>query len=79
MADMTALTAEVARNKSVDDSAVALISGFQTRLDEGIAAAVAANDAVDLTALNALSADLSASSTALAEAVTANTPAAPEP
>lgn len=76
MADFSAHAAEIARNKSVDESAIQLISTFQTRLDEAIAAAVAANDDADLTALNTLSADLSASSDALAAAVSANTPAA---
>jgi len=77
MADFSQLQAEVTRNKSVDDSAIALISGFQTRLDQAIADAVAANDGADLTALTSLSAELSASSDALAGAVSANTPAAP--
>ena len=77
MADFSQHAAEIARNKSVDESAIALINSFQTRLDEAIAAAVAANDDADLTALNQLSSELSASSDALAAAVTANTPAAP--
>ena len=77
MADFSAHAAEIARNKSVNASAIELINTFQTRLDEAIAAAVAANDDADLTALNALSADLSSSSDALAAAVSANTPAAP--
>lgn len=77
MADFSQLQAEVTRNKSVDDSAIALINGFQTRLDQAIAEAVAANDNADLSALTALSGELSASSDALAGAVSANTPAAP--
>lgn len=77
MADFSQLQAEVTRNKSVDDSAVALINGFQARLDQAIADAVAANDNADLSALTALSSELSASSDALAGAVSANTPSAP--
>ena len=77
MADFSTHAAEIARNKSVDESAIALISTFQTRLDEAIAAAVKANDDADLTALNTLSSELSASSDALAAAVTANTPSEP--
>lgn len=70
-ADFTQLESEVSRNKSVDESAAALINGFQTRLDE----AIAANDAGDNSKLTALSADLRASSDSLAAAVSANTPA----
>lgn len=75
MADFAQLEAEVSRNKSVDDSAIALLNGFQARLDQAIADAVAANDNADLTALTTLSSELSASSDALAGAVSANTPA----
>lgn len=70
-ADFSQLEAEVSRNASVDASAAALINGFQTRLDE----AIAANDAGDNSKLTALSADLRSSSDALAAAVAANTPA----
>jgi hypothetical protein len=76
MADFSELTAEVARNKSVDDSAIALLTGFQSRLDAAIAEAVAANDGADMTALTALSTELKASSDALAGAVAQNTPSA---
>lgn len=77
MADFSVHAAEIARNKSVDDSAIALIGTFQTRLDTAIAAAIAANDDADMSALTALSDELKASSDALASAVSANTPAAP--
>lgn len=77
MADFSAHTAEIARDKDVKSSAITLMNTFQTRLDQGIADAVAANDAVDLTTLDALSADLKANTDALASAVAANTPSAP--
>lgn len=77
MADFTVHAAEIARNRSVDDSAMALINTFQSRLDQAIAAAIAANDDADMTALTSLSDELKASSDALAAAVSANTPAAP--
>lgn len=67
MADLTALTAEVARNTAVDESAITLLNGLAAQL-----AAVATDPAAVL----ALSAQLSASSDALAAAVVANTPAA---
>lgn len=73
MADFNELETEVSRNRSVDESAAALINGFQARLDE----AIAANDAGDNSKLTALSSDLRSSSDALAAAVAANTPAAP--
>lgn len=75
-ASLDALTAEVARLKSVDASAVALIQGFQAKLDAAIAAAKAGDDSA---ALDALSADLKSSTDTLAQAVAANTPAAPTP
>lgn len=74
MADFSTHAAEISRDRDVKSSAIALINGFQTRLDQGIADAVAANDEVDLTTLNALSADLKASTDELAAAVAANTP-----
>jgi hypothetical protein len=67
-AQLDALQAEVARNTSVDQSAIILL----TRLAEQIAAN--ANDPV---AMQKLADDLKASSDALAAAVAANT-AAPE-
>ena len=77
MADFSAHAAEIARDKDVKSSAIALISSFQTRLDQGIADAVAANDAVDLSTLELLSSDLKSSTDELAAAVAANTPSAP--
>lgn len=70
MADLTTLTAAVAANRTVSDSAVTLLQGLKVALD----AAIAADDPV---ALEALSTDLGAQTTALAAAVTANTPVAP--
>jgi hypothetical protein len=72
MADTTGLQSQVETTKGVEASAVALINGFQAKLDAAIAEAVAANDAADLTALTNLSAQLKASSDDLAAAVAAN-------
>lgn len=66
--ELDALTAEVTRNKDVDDSAVALINGIAAQLT-----AVAGDKAATL----ALADSLRASSDNLAAAVSANTPAAP--
>jgi hypothetical protein len=74
MADFSAHTAEITRDRDVKSSAINLINTFQSRLDQGIADAVKANDDVDLSTLNALSADLKANTDALAAAVAANTP-----
>lgn len=60
------LTQEVAENKTVMESAVTLLNGLKTRLDEA---------GTDATKLAQLSADLDANTNALAAAVTANTPA----
>lgn len=68
MSDLAALTAQVAQNTSVEQSAVTLIQGLASQL------AAAGTDPV---ALSALQSQLNASATALAAAVTANTPAAP--
>lgn len=73
--DMSGLQAEVARNRTVDGSAAALIRGIAQR----IADAIAADDATDATNLNALVDDLRTSSDDLAGAVSENTPAAPTP
>lgn len=68
-AELDALTAEVARNTSVEASAAALIQGIADQL----AAAIAAG--ADPAALTALTQQLSGSADALAAAVAANTPA----
>ena len=71
--DFSSLQAEVARNRSVDGSAAALIRGIADR----IAAAIQADDATDATNLNALVDDLRSSSDELSAAVAEGTPAAP--
>lgn len=68
MASITELEAEVARNTTVDESAIALIEGIVARLEE------AAGDQVKI---DALTADLRARNDALAAAVAANTPSEP--
>jgi len=66
-ADLSALTAEVARNTEVDASAIALLRGLAAKIVE------LKNDPV---ALQALADSMKASSDALAAAVVENTPAA---
>lgn len=78
-ADFSQLVTEVERNKSVDDSAIALLNGFSTRLEAAIAQAVKDNDDADLTAITDFAASFKSSNEALAAAVAANTPAAEEP
>jgi len=68
MADLTALTAQVAQNTTVEQSAITLIQGLAAQLQ-----AVA----TDPVAIAALASQLNASATALAAAITANTPSAP--
>jgi hypothetical protein len=65
------LTAAVAANKSVTDSAITLLGGLKSQLDALIAAGS------DPTALQALSDSLGAETQALADAVSTNTPVAP--
>jgi hypothetical protein len=67
MADLTALTAAVAKNTDAENSAIALIQGLAAQV-----AALAPTQA----AIDALAADISAKADALAAAVVANTPAA---
>ena len=62
------LTAKVAANSAVVDSAVELLNGLKERLD----AAIASGDPAEL---EALSASLGADTAELAAAVAANTPA----
>ncbi len=72
MSALDDLRTEVARNTSLEQSAVTLIQGIAQQLKD----ALAANDPAALTDLTN---QLSASADALAAAVTANTPAAPTP
>jgi len=71
---LEALEAEVARNTSVDGSAIVLIQGLVAKIEELIAAS---GNTVDPAALQALVDSLKGSSDGLAAAVAANTPAAP--
>jgi hypothetical protein len=70
MSALSDLTAAVARNGDVENSAVLLIQGIAQQLKD----AIAANDPA---ALVALQTQLTGQADALAAAVTANTPAAP--
>ena len=71
--DLQGLRDEVARNRTVDGSAAAVIRGIAQR----IADAIAADDVADATNLNALVTDLRSSTDDLAAAVSENTPAPP--
>ena len=68
-AELQELTAKVAANSVVIDSAVELLNGLKERLDAAIASG-------DPAALAALSASLGTDTQELADAVAANTPAA---
>jgi hypothetical protein len=68
MADLTALTAQVAQNTSVEASAVTLIQGLAAQITAA---------GTDPVALATLTSQLNASAAALSAAITANTPAAP--
>jgi hypothetical protein len=68
--ELDALIAEVARNTTVEKSALAAFQGLSAKLTE------AGNDPVKLAKLRA---DLAANDDELAAAVTANTPIAPAP
>lgn len=72
MAALDDLTREVAELTSTTDSAIALIEGLKTRLDDAIATG-------DMGEVQALSDSLSTQTDRLAAAVAANTPAETEP
>jgi hypothetical protein len=72
MAAIDNLAAEVAENRSVTDSAVALLGNIKAKLDEAIASG-------DMGQVQALSDELDANNKRLADAVAANTPAANAP
>ncbi len=75
---ITALTASVAAENTVIDSAVTLINGFSATLAAAIAAALAAGATpTELQSLTDLQTGVDAKATALAAAVAANTPAPP--
>ncbi len=71
------LTAQVGATTTVIDSAVALINGIQTRIDDAVKAAIANGaTAEQLAPLADLSTTLKNEDDKLAAAVAANTPAA---
>lgn len=70
MADLSALTTQVAQNTSVEESAVTLINGLAAQIKAA---------GTDPAALAALVTQLQKSSSDLSAAITANTPAAPTP
>lgn len=72
-ADFTPLANEVAELTSVADSAVALLDGFETRLQT----AIEADNISDNSNVGQFAKSFAAEKTKLAEAVTRNTPAAP--
>ena len=75
-ADLSDEIAAVERAKTVIDSATVLISGFQSRLDNAVAAALENGaTAEQLQPLSDLSVELDAKAQELADAVAANTPA----
>lgn len=67
--ELDALTAAVAHNTDVEESAIILLNGLKTQLDAAIASG-------DPAALRALSDSITAETDKLAAAVAANTPAA---
>lgn len=72
LAALDVLTTEVSEATTVMASAVTLLTGLKTKLDEAIEKL---NQGDNGAALTALSAELDTSSNALAEAITKNTPA----
>jgi hypothetical protein len=74
-ANFDALATEVTDLSTVADSAVALMDGFQSRLD----AAIAADNLSDNSNVAKFAADFGAQKTKLADAVARNTVAAEEP
>lgn len=74
-ADFSPLVNEVSELTTVADSAVALMDGFQSRLD----AAIAADNLSDNSNVAKFAADFGAQKTKLADAVARNTVAADEP
>lgn len=78
-AELDALTAQVATNGTVIDSAIVLINGIAAQIAAAVAAAPPGTDPALLASLTTLSSDLGTKDAALAAAVTANTPAAAPP
>mgnify|MGYP001614089774 CR=1 FL=1 len=75
---ITALQAEVAKNTTVEKSALALIQGFAAQLAAAVQAALAAGATrAQLQSLTDLQTTITANDDELAAAVLANTPAPP--
>jgi hypothetical protein len=72
---LTALAADVAAEKTVEDSAIALLNGIPAVVAKALADA-GVNDAASAAAVAAIDASIKANSATLSDAVTANTPAA---
>lgn len=80
--DLTALTAAVAAEHTVIDSAIALIGGIPALVSKAVSDALTANgvaDAAAQAAADAAAADVAGETAALQAALTANTPAPPTP
>lgn len=78
VASIDQLVKDVEAQKTVVKSAVDLINGFQSRLDQAIKDALAGGaTAAELVPLTTLSADIKSHNQQLADAVQANTPAGP--
>ncbi len=74
---ITALQADVAAEKTVEDSAIALLQGIPKLIADAVAAALAQGaTAAQLQALTDLQTRLEANTSTLSAAVTANTPTA---
>lgn len=73
-AALDALTGEVGQTGTVEESAIALLTGLKTQLDAALAAGTP-QEVIDQ--LTALSAQLDARQAALSTAISTNTPAAP--
>lgn len=79
-AQIANLTADVAAETTVEQSAITLINGIPTLIANAVAAAQAAGATpAELAALTALGTSITNSSAGLAAAVTANTPAPAAP
>lgn len=77
---IAALQAEVARNTTVEKSALVLIQGFGAQLTAAVNAALAAGATpAELQSLTDLATTITANDDELSAAVAANTPATPAP
>lgn len=71
------LSAEVAKETTVEQGAITLINGIPKLIADAVAAVQAANPGLDVSALTAVSATIASNATQLAASVAANTPTAP--